>query len=149
MEPELIEQLADTFKDKSTRMASAMHKIKKVEDLKSHNVVKVTINTNNEALYFSRSIIPHHRDEWDSLINHHELIPETLSFYRHLGIYGYTKEFLLTYFNMEQSYLERLEKLEQLRVLENGYKIKMVKTSYDSIGIDTQKDYEKALELLK
>lgn len=149
MEPELIEQLADAFKSSTTKMASAMHKIEKVEDLKNHNVVKVTINKNSEALYFSRSIIPHHRDEWESLLNHHEIIPEPLKFYRHLGIYGYTKDFLLAYSNMEQSYLERLEKLEQLRVLENGYKIKMVETSYNSIGIDTQEDYEKALELLK
>ncbi len=149
MEPELIEQLADAFKDDTTKMASAMHKIKKVEDLKNHNVVKVTVNKNSEALYFSRSIIPHHRDEWETLLNHHEIIPDLLKFYRHLGIYGYTKDFLLTYSSMEQSYLERLEKLEQLRVLENGYKIKIVETGYDSIGIDTQKDYEKALELLK
>ncbi len=149
MEPELIEKLADTFKSTTTKMVSAMHRIEKIEDLKNHNVVKVTIDKNNEALYFSRSIIPHHRDEWESLLNHHELIPEALKFYRHLGIYGYTKDFLLTYSNMEQSYLERLEKLEQLRVLENGYKIRMVETSYNSIGIDTQADYEKALDLLK
>jgi len=148
MEAELIEQLADAFKNSSTTMASAMHRISKVEDLKNHNVVKVTIDKNSEALYFSRSIIPHHRDEWESLLNHHGIIPEPLKFYRHLGIYGYTKDFLLAYSNMEQSYLERLEKLEQLRVLENGNKIKMIETNYNSIGIDTQEDYEKALELL-
>ena len=147
IEPSLIEKLAGSFND-DVKMASAMHKIKKVEDLKSTNVVKVTIDKNSNALYFSRSIIPHHRDEWDSLLNHHEFIPEPLNFYRHLGVYGYTKEFLLEYSSMEQSYLERLEKLEQLRVLENGYNIKMIETDYNSIGIDTQKDYDKALEIL-
>jgi len=149
IEPELIEKLASTFDEDDTKMASAMHRITKVEELKNHNVVKVTVDNKNNALYFSRSIIPHHRDEWDNLLNHHEIIPEPLSFYRHLGIYGYTKEFLLTYSKMEQSYLERLEKLEQLRVLENGYKINMIETDYNSIGIDTMNDYHRALELLQ
>ena len=149
IEPNLIEKLASTFDEDNTTMASAMHKIVKVNELKNHNVVKVTVDNMNNALYFSRSIIPHHRDEWDSLLNYHENIPEPLKFYRHLGIYGYTKDFLLNYSKMEQSYLERLEKLEQLRVLENGYKIKMIETDYNSIGIDTIEDYHKALELLK
>jgi 3-deoxy-manno-octulosonate cytidylyltransferase (CMP-KDO synthetase) len=148
IEPSLIEEIANSFIDSSTVMTSALHKIKEVEDLKNNNVVKVTIDKNNDALYFSRSIIPHHRDEWESLLNHHETIPEPLKFYRHLGIYGYTKDFLLKYSNMEQSYLERLEKLEQLRMLENGYKIKMIETEYNSIGIDTQEDYKKALKVL-
>ena len=144
---ELIEELANSF-DKDTKMVSAMHKISLVKDLKNSNVVKVTIDKNMNALYFSRSIIPHHRDEWESLLNHHETIPEPLKFYRHLGIYGYTKDFLIKYSQLEQSYLERLEKLEQLRVLENGFDIKMIETKYNSIGIDTKEDYEKALEIL-
>jgi len=149
IEPALIEKLASTFDNNNTQMSSAMHKIVNVDELKNHNVVKVTVDNKSNALYFSRSIIPHHRDEWDSLLNHHEIIPEPLKFYRHLGIYGYTKVFLLTYSKMEQSYLERLEKLEQLRVLENGYKIQMIETTYNSIGIDTIEDYHKALELLQ
>lgn len=145
---DLIDILANSF-DENTTMVSAMHKIHLVEELKNPNVVKVNIDKNNNALYFSRSIIPHHRDDWDALLNHHTTIPEPLKFYRHLGIYGYTKNFIKEYSNMEQTYLERVEKLEQLRVLENGYKIKMIETSYNSIGIDTKEDYEKALELLK
>lgn len=148
MDPSLIEEIANSFRSSNRLMTSALHKIKKVEDLKNINVVKVTKDKDNNALYFSRSIIPHHRDEWDSLLNHHSTIPEPLKFYRHLGIYGYTKEFLLKYSSMEQSYLGRLEKLEQLRVLENGYKIQMIETEYNSIGIDTQEDYIKALEIL-
>jgi 3-deoxy-manno-octulosonate cytidylyltransferase (CMP-KDO synthetase) len=144
---ELIEELSNSFTE-NTQMVSAMHKINLVEDLKNSNVVKVTIDKNMNALYFSRSIIPHHRDEWESLLNHHTSIPEPLKFYRHLGIYGYTKGFIKTYSNMEQTYLERIEKLEQLRVLENGYSIKMVETEYNSIGIDTIEDYHKALEIL-
>lgn len=149
IDPNLIDELANSFENSDTQMASAMHKIKYVDELKNHNVVKVTVDKNSEALYFSRSIIPHNRDDWESLLCHHETIPEPLRFFRHLGIYGYTKKFLLEYSKMEPTYLERLEKLEQLRVLENGYKIKMIETEYNSIGIDTQEDYKKALELLK
>lgn len=149
IDPNLIDELANSFENSDTQMASAMHKIRYVDELKNHNVVKVTVDKNSEALYFSRSIIPHHRDNWESLLCHHETIPEPLRFFRHLGIYGYTKEFLLEYSKMEPTYLERLEKLEQLRVLENGYKIKMIETDYNSIGIDTQEDYKKALDLLK
>jgi len=149
IDPSLIDELASSFENRQIQMASAMHKILRVDELKNHNVVKVTIDKNYNALYFSRSIIPHHRDDWESLLCHHETIPEPLKFFRHLGIYGYTKEFLLEYSKMEPTYLERLEKLEQLRVLENGYKIKMIETDYNSIGIDTKEDYEKAIGLLK
>jgi 3-deoxy-manno-octulosonate cytidylyltransferase (CMP-KDO synthetase) len=137
IEPILIDTMVNSLENNNIQMVSAMHKIIKTDELKSFNVVKVTVDNENNALYFSRSIIPHHRDEWDSLLNHHKIIPEALKFYRHLGIYGYTKEFLINYSNMEQTYLERLEKLEQLRVLENGYKINMIETDYNSIGIDT------------
>jgi 3-deoxy-manno-octulosonate cytidylyltransferase (CMP-KDO synthetase) len=149
IDPNLINELANSFESSQTQMTSAMHKINYVDELKNHNVVKVTIDKNSNALYFSRSIIPHHRDDWESLLCHHETVPEPLKFFRHLGIYGYTKEFLLEYSQTEPTYLERLEKLEQLRVLENGHKIKMIETDYNSIGIDTKEDYIKAMELLK
>jgi len=148
MDISLIEELAKQFDNNDIAMVSAMHKIQLVEDLKNPNVVKVTVDKNLNALYFSRSIIPHHRDEWEGLLNHYETIPEPLKFYRHLGIYAYTKNFIKIYSNMEQTYLERVEKLEQMRVLENGYKIKMCETDYKSIGIDTVEDYNKALEML-
>jgi len=148
IEPSLIDKLANSFDNSDTLMSSVIHQITKVDDLKNPNIVKVTIDKNSNAIYFSRSIIPHHRDEWDSLLNHHIDIPSPLKFYRHLGIYGYTKEFLIEYSQMPQTYLERIEKLEQLRVVENGYKIKMIETEYNSIGIDTQEDYERALNLI-
>ena len=137
IDPNLIDDLALALQNSEVPMVSAMNRIKKTEELKSPNVVKVTVDKNNHALYFSRSIIPHHRDEWETLLNHHENIPEPLKFYKHIGIYGYKKEFLINYSKMEQTYLERLEKLEQLRVLENGFKIKMIETEYESIGVDT------------
>jgi 3-deoxy-manno-octulosonate cytidylyltransferase (CMP-KDO synthetase) len=148
MDSELIDELFLELEG-GNNMVSAMHKIERVEDLTNPNVVKVIIDKNKDSIYFSRSVIPHHRDEWDTLINHHTTIPEPLSFYRHLGLYGYKKEFLNTITSYEPTYLERLEKLEQLRVLENGHKIRMVETTYNSIGIDTKEDYEKALKIIK
>ncbi|MBN2824420.1 MAG: 3-deoxy-manno-octulosonate cytidylyltransferase [Campylobacterales bacterium] len=148
IEPQLIDDLVGAFEE-GVEMVSAMHLLELVEELKSPNVVKVTVDSNFNALYFSRSIIPHHRDEWEALLHHHTTIPHPLKFYRHLGVYGYRRDFLLQYAQMKPSYLERIEKLEQLRVLENGYRIKMVETSYRSIGIDTMEDYKKALEILR
>ena len=148
IEPLLIDEFADIFEKEFLDMVSAMHKISLVDELKNPNIVKVIVNKNKEAIYFSRSVIPHHRDEWEILLKHHVKVPKSLKFYRHLGIYGYTKKFLLKYIRLDVSYLERLEKLEQLRVIENGYKIKMIETNYDSIGIDTEDDYKKALELI-
>jgi len=149
IDPELISQLAKVLEDGQNQMVSAMHKIKTVEELKSPNAVKVTVNKDNEALYFSRSIIPHHRDNWDALLNHHKIIPEPLKFFKHIGIYGYTKEFLQNYAQMGQTYLEKLEKLEQLRVLENAHKIKMIETEYIPVGVDVQEDLEKVREIIK
>ena len=147
MDPVLIDAVAEAFAP-GVSMVSAMHRITKISDLKSSNVVKVVVDKEGDALYFSRAIIPHHRDAWEGLLTHHDTVPPALTFLRHLGIYGYTKAFLLEYAKMEPSYLERVERLEQLRVIENGYKIKMIETDYDSIGIDTEEDYRKALKLL-
>ena len=149
MDAELITLLAEALDNEETDMVSAMHKIKTTAELKSPNAVKVTVDKNNHALYFSRSIIPHHRDEWETLLNHHKIIPEPLSFYKHIGIYGYKKTFLNTYATMEQTYLEKLEKLEQLRVLEYGHKIQMIETNYEPVGVDIQEDLEKVREIMK
>ena len=147
IEPSLIDEFADIFEKEFLDMVSAMHKISLVDELKNSNIVKVIVNKNQEAIYFSRATIPYSRDSHDELFNQ-QLIPKNLTFYRHLGIYAYSKEFLLKYSQMDMTYLENLEKLEQLRVIENGYKIKMIETDYNSIGIDTQEDYEKALEII-
>jgi len=145
IEPRLISDMVSAL-EHNQAMCSAMIKIQKVTDLVNPNVVKVVTNHKNQALYFSRSAIPHHGYDWEALNNHHENIPNGLIFYKHIGIYGYSKEFLLKYSQMESSYLERVEKLEQLRVLENGYSIQMIETEHEGIGIDTIEDYHKALE---
>jgi len=149
MDSRLIGQLAEVLTQQTIDMVSAMHRIKTTKELKSVNAVKVTVDKHFNALYFSRSIIPHHRDNWDTLLNHHQNIPMPLKFFKHIGIYGYTKEFLLKYSNMEQTYLEKLEKLEQLRVLENGYKIKMIETDYEPVGVDVKADLERVREIVK
>jgi 3-deoxy-manno-octulosonate cytidylyltransferase (CMP-KDO synthetase) len=149
IDPSLIDELVELLESSNESMVSAMHKIETIEDLKSTNSVKVTVDNENNALYFSRSIIPHHRDNWESLLSHHKTIPEPLKFYKHIGIYGYKKDFLLNYSKMKQTYLERLEKLEQLRVLENGYRIKMIETEYVPVGVDVQEDLEQVRELLQ
>ena len=144
IEPSLIEALVNSFVNSEISMSSAMSKINNVKDLQNTNVVKVVTDLHNNALFFSRSLIPFPRDVKEISIAN-EVIEES-QFFRHIGIYGYRKDFLLHFVNLEQSYLEKVEKLEQLRALENGFKIKMIEASSSLIGIDTQEDYEEALK---
>jgi 3-deoxy-manno-octulosonate cytidylyltransferase (CMP-KDO synthetase) len=117
--------------------------IKRIEskgDLNNPNIVKVVIDKKGHALYFSRSMIPFNREgvEFKSLI-----------FYKHLGIYGYHKSFLMNFPKLPKSFLEETEKLEQLRILEAGYKIRAVETDKETISVDTQEDLEKVKAVLK
>jgi 3-deoxy-manno-octulosonate cytidylyltransferase (CMP-KDO synthetase) len=144
IEPSLIEALVNSFVNSEISMSSAMSKISNVKDLQNTNVVKVVTDLHNNALFFSRSLIPFPRDVKE-ISSANEVIEES-QFFRHIGIYGYRKDFLLHFVNLEQSYLEKVEKLEQLRALENGFKIKMIEASSSLIGIDTQEDYEEALK---
>ena len=144
IEPSLIEALVNSFSNSDISMSSAMSKINNVKDLQNTNVVKVVTDLHNNALFFSRSLIPFPRDVKEISIAKEVL--EKYQFYRHIGIYGYRKDFLLKFVNMEQSYLEKVEKLEQLRALENGFKIKMIEANSSLIGIDTREDYEEALK---
>ena len=144
IEPSLIEALVNSFSNSEISMSSAMSKINNVKDLHNSNVVKVVTDLHNNALFFSRSLIPFPRDVKE-ISNSNEVLKK-YQFFRHIGIYGYRKDFLLKFVNMEQSYLEKIEKLEQLRALENGFKIKMIDANSSLIGIDTQEDYEEALK---
>jgi len=98
------------------------------------------VDKNNFALYFSRCAIPFHA------VNSGIRAP---LYYKHIGLYGYTKDFLFTYKNLPASSLEKTECLEQLRVLEEGYRIKVMETKYDTIGVDTPQDLEKVIEILR
>ncbi|MFC1807332.1 3-deoxy-manno-octulosonate cytidylyltransferase [Candidatus Omnitrophota bacterium] len=118
-------------------MASLMKKIDSAHQIQDPNVVKVVVDKNNFALYFSRSPIPHIRQDDDTSLGQRKS-----THYKHIGLYAYTKDFLFTFANLPPSLLEKSEKLEQLRAVENGYKIKMIETKYDTIGVDTPADLE-------
>jgi 3-deoxy-manno-octulosonate cytidylyltransferase (CMP-KDO synthetase) len=109
------------------------------KDVCNPNSPKVVINQNKEALYFSRSVIPYIRGQ------EHTKWTECHTFYKHIGLYGYKAEILKEIVHLPQSPLELAESLEQLRWLENGYKIKAEITQLETIGIDTPEDMEKAL----
>ncbi|MEJ5352222.1 MAG: 3-deoxy-manno-octulosonate cytidylyltransferase [Melioribacteraceae bacterium] len=125
--------------DKKVNVSTLVKRITSVEEMKSPSVVKVVFDYNNYALYFSRSPIPYVRDAKTNL----EKI-ETGEIYKHIGLYVFRKETLLKFTSLRQTDLERIEKLEQLRLLEHGIKIKVVVTEFDSLSIDTPKDLELA-----
>ena len=144
IDPNLIEELVHSFDNDQVSMASAMSKIENIKDLQDPNVVKVVVDTQNNAIYFSRAPIPFPRDHQEIIHSNEE--QKKHNFFRHIGIYGYQKDFLAKYIKMDQTNLEKLEKLEQLRVIENGFKIKMIEAASSLVGIDTQEDYEEALK---
>lgn len=132
---QMIEDLISAFSDESVEMATLKKRITCVDDMNSCNVVKVVCNRNSDALYFSRQLVPYGRD----------CSPDV---FKHIGIYGYKKEFLKTFVEMGNSDLENTEKLEQLRVLDYGYKIRVVETQCESFGVDAPKDIERIEEVL-
>ena len=137
---ENLQKVIDIFaKDltKSIAVASLMERITDPDDIANPNNVKVVVNKFEEALYFSRNIIPFPRD------------PNTkVSYYKHIGIYAYRKEALQQFTELPPSLLEETEKLEQLRYLENGFKIRLALTDIPTIGIDTPEDLERARKRL-
>jgi 3-deoxy-manno-octulosonate cytidylyltransferase (CMP-KDO synthetase) len=106
------------------------------EDIANPNAVKVVTDTNGRALYFSRSTVPFDRDG-----SHPK-------YFKHLGIYAYRKPWLERFVTLPESSLERAERLEQLRFLENGIPIYAAETAYDSIGVDTEEDFQRVMTLL-
>lgn len=141
----MIDSAIDFFKmDKSAAMGTIKKEIISADELYNPNVVKVVTDDNNSALYFSRRPIPFLRDS-----NEKEMtaIPKK-TYYKHIGLYLYKRPFLLKFAKMKQTTLEKKERLEQLRALENGYKIKVYETKYDTIGIDTPEDLEMAKKMI-
>jgi 3-deoxy-manno-octulosonate cytidylyltransferase (CMP-KDO synthetase) len=149
IEPAMIDEAIEPMmKDAAIVMATLKSRIKSLHDFLSPNVVKVVTDWEGFALYFSRSPLPNFRDKWNDLKDE-TFDSGRLLCYKHIGLYVYRREFLLQYAQMSPTYLELAEKLEQLRALENGYKIRVVETSHESIGVDTPPDLEKVLERLK
>lgn len=142
---EAIRPLAD---DPAIVMSTLKSRIKSLHDFLSPNVVKVVTDWEGHALYFSRSPLPNFRDKWNDLKDD-AFSSGRLLCYKHVGLYVYRRDFLLQFAQMSPTYLELAEKLEQLRVLENGYRIKVMETEYESIGVDTPADLERVIEKLK
>lgn len=137
IEPEMINSIIDSFKNDATiSMSTLKYKIDTMEEVENPNYVKVITDKNGYALYFSRSIIPYPRKM------------DMKNYYKHVGIYGYKRDFVIEYAKMEPTELEKSESLEQLRALENGYKIKVMETPYKIIGVDTAEELEKVREFV-
>ncbi len=142
IDPKIIKTLAESF-DQDTEIATLIRKENERENLFDPNIVKVVVNAENEAIYFSRTAIPYLRDidpgQW---LEHH-------TFYSHIGIYAYRSDILRKIVNLKPGILEQAEKLEQLRWLENGYTIKTILVDYLGIGVDVPKDLDKVKSILK
>ena len=125
--------------DHSVNVSTLAKRIETVEELKSPAVTKVVFDYNNFALYFSRSPIPYVRDA-KTLFDH----ITKADVYKHIGLYVYRRDYLLRFSSLAPTDLEQIEKLEQLRMLENGFKIKVVVTNYENLAVDTPEDLEHA-----
>jgi 3-deoxy-manno-octulosonate cytidylyltransferase (CMP-KDO synthetase) len=145
MAPEMIDQGVQLLLDDATAPVGTLVKqISSDTELSNPNIVKVVVSRDGYAMYFSRSIIPYVRNEADQK----KLLTVHL-FYKHIGLYIFRRSFLMQYAHLPASTLERAEKLEQLRILEAGYKIKVGVTNYESIPIDTQEDVARVIAILQ
>ena len=144
--PEQIESIKACFTDESVQIATLVKPFNESDDFETvlfnPNSPKVVVNKNNEAMYFSRSVVPYIRNKkYTEWLHSH-------TFYKHIGMYAYRPDILAEITRLPQSPLEQAESLEQLRWLENGYRIKVGYTYQETIGIDTPEDLEKAIQLL-
>ena len=139
-EPMVRPEQIETIVDLMTRAEVIVGTLKtpaQTEDVENPNAVKVVTDSAGKALYFSRATIPHDRDGTHP------------KYFKHLGIYAYSKQALDRFVSLPESSLERAERLEQLRFLENGISIHAAETPYDSIGVDTEEDFQRVQALLK
>lgn len=133
-EGKMIDEVVQVLQDKTLPMATFAFKRREPHLLPKENIVKVVMDRNDYALYFSRSPLPFNAQDY---------------FWHHVGIYGYQKDFLLDLSKLPLSRLEQLERLEQLRALENGYKIKIIKISHPCLSVDSPPDIIKIENYLK
>ena len=138
MHPECLDELVRPFfDDPDIEISTLAFRIIKEKEITDPKDVKVVIDNNGDALYFSRSTIPFDQNQ-----------KENINYYKHLGFYAYTYSFLQKFRNMPAGKLEKIEKLEQLRVLEHGYKIKVIVTAHDSPEVDIPKDIKIIEEII-
>lgn len=150
IKPEMIDDVIGLLNDKRAVMGTLMKKIENPEEIFDPNIVKVVCDKDGFALYFSRAPIPFDRDKWSiqhSAFSVQQKTPNselrTPNYFKHLGIYSYRKDVLLSLAGMKPVELEEIEKLEQLRALVNGFRIKVKETFFDTIGVDTPEDLER------
>ena len=139
IDPRQIDLLCECFSDSQVNLATLVKKIDSEAELMSPNTPKVVFDNNNQAIYFSRTPIPFVRDQAPQYWLDHQL------YYKHIGIYGYRRQALDLITKLRVSPLERAEALEQLRWIENGFRIKVAVTKIESISIDTPSDLANAL----
>ena len=136
-EPATVEKMVESLiDDPEVQISTACVRMKNPGEIKDENTVKVVLDKDDFALYFSRSPIPCFQEDQGEV-------------FKHLGFYAFRRDFLLEFSRWSKTPLEKAEKLEQLRILENGYRIKVIKSMFDSLGIDTTEDFKKAKEVLK
>lgn len=155
--PEMVDDVVKLLiEDKRASISTLAKKTSNIEEIFSPNVVKVVMDNEGFAMYFSRSPIPYFRDGW-KFQNPSTSQPlcfsinselQTFYCYKHIGVYGFRKDALLQFSTMEEGRLETIERLEQLRALASGIRIKVKETTYDTFGIDTIEDLKKAEEWL-
>lgn len=134
--PEVIDDLANAFEDDENLSMATLKVEMQSEDYDNPAAVKVVTDLNGYALYFSRSQIPYPRN-----------MPADYKVFKHVGIYAYRRDFLLKYAALTPTPLERAESLEQLRALENGYKIKVLESDFQGVGVDTPEDLARVNEI--
>ena len=138
IEPSLIDELVAAFaEDKDLQMATVATELTDADEMNNPNNVKVVLDRNNNALYFSRSLIPYPRNAGKAPV------------FKHIGIYAYRRQFLIDYAKMPPTPLEQAESLEQLRALENGFKIRVIKSSCQFIGVDMEEDLKLVNEIYR
>jgi 3-deoxy-manno-octulosonate cytidylyltransferase (CMP-KDO synthetase) len=138
IEPAMIDEVVAPLQaDPALLMSTLRHRITDSADYRNPNVVKVVVDANGDAMYFSRTPIPYAREG-----------ASEVPMYRHIGLYAYRRSFLLTFARLQPSPLELAESLEQLRALEHGFRIRTVETQHDSIGVDTPEDLERVRRLV-
>jgi len=138
IDPEQIKLLTSAFEHQQVDIASLKKAIKSEDEIRNPNVVKVVTNVHGEAIYFSRSPIPYRRN------------PEAnITYFKHVGIYGYKAHVLPQLTQLPMGNLEQAESLEQLRWLENGFKIMLKETDMETVAIDTPDDLNKVLKMLQ
>jgi len=138
IQKEALQKIVALFDDPSVQVGSLMRPLKEESEINNNSCVKVVVNKNNDALYFSRSVIPFAANA--------DLNP---NYFLHIGVYGFRKQMLLNFTQWPQAPLEQWEKLEQLRYLYNGVSIRMAEVDFHSIAIDTPEDLQCAIAKLK